>query len=71
MTSTKSEDMAMWEFLFGRGEFPLPDMKPLDLPEGFYVCMECGQVTSYWEPGQVCASCEAKGERQMEEDRGN
>lgn len=47
---------------------PLPFDEALEipLPEGFYVCMECKEVTDYWEPGMVCAGCEARGERQFE-----
>jgi hypothetical protein len=34
-----------------------------------YICMDCKKVTDYWKPGMVCYACEAKGERQMEQDR--
>jgi rubrerythrin len=41
------------------------------LGDSAYVCMDCGVVTNWWKPGQVCYNCESEGERQMEQERGN
>lgn len=38
------------------------------LGDSLYLCLECHQVTDYWKPGGVCGACEARGERQQEDE---
>lgn len=52
------------EFIMGRGPFPVLDIPEVPLPDGFYVCMSCKQVSSYYPRGGICQSCEARGELQ-------
>ena len=69
-----SLDQDLSNFLYGQTDV-MPDLAEgideVDLPDGFYVCRGCKTVTNYWEPGDVCEGCEAEGERQFEESRGN
>jgi ribosomal protein L40E len=34
--------------------------KSVVLPDGVYVCLECGEINTYYK--YVCRKCEAKGE---------
>ncbi len=54
--------------IFGIPLAPNPDIE-VPLPKGFYICMDCHEISNYWEPGMVCATCELRGEQQQEEDR--
>jgi hypothetical protein len=59
-----------WEnFLFFGGEMPslVEDIPEVPMPVGFYVCMDCKEVTNYWKPGNVCENCERIAERQQDE----
>lgn len=75
MASYAKWELELESFLYFGGEFPgLVDpntITEVPLPKGFYYCMECGNVTNYWEPGFVCPKCEYEGERQFEQERGN
>jgi hypothetical protein len=64
-----SLDQQLDSFLYFGGDFPdlAEGVEEVASPDGFYMCMECHKITNYWKPGQVCEGCEARGERQQEE----
>lgn len=67
-----SPEDRVYYWLAGRGPQPIyQDDIEVPLPQGFYICRNCKQVTHYWKPGELCSQCEYESEFRFEQERGN
>ena len=44
------------DWLINGGDMPTIETEEVDLPDGVFVCMQCGKINNYWHMN--CEACE-------------